>query len=632
MSRSENKKSISVLTIGDPHFKENNAEQTRAMVESIINTAREKKPDLIVCLGDILDRHARLHTDPLCDAIGFFKRLKDIAPLRILIGNHDRRNNSDFLTDRHPFTAISDEWSNTLVADKVISETVNGHLLIYVPYVPPGRFKESLNLGVGQDISALYKPPKVEKRLYNRSILEKLHQDFISQEGIDLYQFIYDNLKDEPYMPDDYENTQSSTTSNTQTSESTMESENIESSVVAESSESTQPDKSGYITIKDFINQENPAEDNGECEEDEQAWWRNASFIFAHQEFKGGKMGAIISEIGDVWSTNYPFVGSGHLHDHHYPQANICYTGTPIQHGFADTIDKTISIFHINDESKVEEERIDLGLIKRKCFKLQIHQILNWVPPPGFIIKVKLVASEGEIKALKALSKIEQLRAAGITVIIKNNKDNRNESDIDIAQIRPVKNFLAALLDDVHQSPKHKDNMLECYKEIFEISTIIRKPKIVLGASSSKMTLRKVAVKPEQTLESDEAEQTAEPEKIVVRTPIRRITPIKAVVAKKIEKDTIEAAEEAVKQVIEAVEVVVERVIEAVEQAPVKRVLKIAPKIVAKPVIKPVAKVIARPVASIAASSSTAAANPVPLKKPMTMTVRRPALVLKPKT
>lgn len=619
MSNIPNKKPITVLTIGDPHFKENNAEQTRAMVESIINTAREKQPDLIVCLGDILDRHARLHTDPLCDAIGFFKRLKDIAPLRILIGNHDRRNNSDFLSDRHPFTAISDEWSNTLVADKVISETINGHLLIYVPYVPPGRFKESLNLGVGQDISALYKPPKVEKRLYNRSVLEKLHQDFISQEGIDLYQFIYDNLKDEPYMPDDYEPIH------------TTESENIESSVVAESSESTQPDKSGYITIKDFINQENPAEDNGECEEDEQAWWRNASFIFAHQEFKGGKMGAIISEIGDVWPVKYPFVGSGHLHDHHYPQANICYTGTPIQHGFADTIDKTISIFHINDESKVKveedkikEERIDLGLIKRKCFKLQIHQILNWVPPPGFIIKVKLVASEGEIKALKALSKIEQLRAAGITVIIKNNKDNRNESDIDIAQIRPVKNFLAALLDDVHQSPKHKDNMLECYKEIFEISTIIRKPKVTL-ASSSKMTLRKVITKiePEKTEKPVEEEKIVEPEKVVMRTPIKTpirtiktITPIKTIVKEKVET--------------------VEEVEQTVEATPVKRVLKIAPKIVAKPVVKPVAKVVARPIASVAASSSTAASssavNPVPLKKPMIMTVRRPALVLKPKT
>ena len=43
--------------------------------------------------------------------------------------------------------------------------------------------------------------------------------------------------------------------------------------------------------------------------------WRTTSIIFAHQEFKGCKMGGIISEHGTEWREDYPCVISGHIHD-----------------------------------------------------------------------------------------------------------------------------------------------------------------------------------------------------------------------------------------------------------------------------------------------------------------------------
>ena len=40
--------------------------------------------------------------------------------------------------------------------------------------------------------------------------------------------------------------------------------------------------------------------------------WKDSDVIFAHQEIKGCKMGAIISEEGDEWLDGYPFLVSGH--------------------------------------------------------------------------------------------------------------------------------------------------------------------------------------------------------------------------------------------------------------------------------------------------------------------------------
>ena len=42
--------------------------------------------------------------------------------------------------------------------------------------------------------------------------------------------------------------------------------------------------------------------------------WDDASCIFAHQEFFGCKMGAIISVEGDKWELTNPHVVSGHIH------------------------------------------------------------------------------------------------------------------------------------------------------------------------------------------------------------------------------------------------------------------------------------------------------------------------------
>lgn len=98
--------------------------------------------------------------------------------------------------------------------------------------------------------------------------------------------------------------------------------------------------------------------------------WKEANIIFAHQEFKGCLMGAYPSENGDEWSKENPKVISGHIHDAQTLDNGIIYVGTPLQHGFGDTTDKTIGYFEFN--KKLHYERIDLKLPRKYTLRIKL--------------------------------------------------------------------------------------------------------------------------------------------------------------------------------------------------------------------------------------------------------------------
>lgn len=135
---------VLALVVGDPHFKISNIRETDIMTKDIIMYAHKHSPDFIVVLGDILDRHEIIHVTPLTRAISFLDQLRNIAPTYALIGNHDLKNNQEFLSQEHPFTALK-SWSNLTVVDYPFCTTIKDELFVFVPYVPPGRFEEALN-------------------------------------------------------------------------------------------------------------------------------------------------------------------------------------------------------------------------------------------------------------------------------------------------------------------------------------------------------------------------------------------------------------------------------------------------------------------------------------------------------
>jgi DNA repair exonuclease SbcCD nuclease subunit len=295
-----------VLCIGDPHFKTGNVKECEAMCNQIYKVIEQHNPDLIVVMGDVLDRHETIHVVPLTNSIKFLKRLSEYKKTYVLIGNHDRPNNNDYLSDFHPFVGIQSD--NLILVDKVHVAEINGYKFLFVPYVYPGRFEEAVNTK-----------------------------------------------------------------------------------------------KSEFGDIK------------------------HMNCIFAHQEFYSTKMGSIVSTKGDKWPKDNPFVISGHIHDYTRPQNNVVYVGTPLQHAFGDRDDKTISLFEFkpkllssNDSNNLinypEEIRIDLGLIKRVIHKISCKDIITWVPPENYLIKLIIEGTSSEIKAMQKLDYIKQLNKRGIKI------------------------------------------------------------------------------------------------------------------------------------------------------------------------------------------------------------------------
>lgn len=133
------------IVIGDPHFQQTNMVEVNLFIEKLMELIKTKKSciDYIVVLGDVLHFHERLHTTPLNKAYELIKKLREYAPVYILVGNHDYTTNQAFLSEDHWMNGMK-EWKDVIIVDKVVELAKGSQLFLFVPYVPPGRFIEAL--------------------------------------------------------------------------------------------------------------------------------------------------------------------------------------------------------------------------------------------------------------------------------------------------------------------------------------------------------------------------------------------------------------------------------------------------------------------------------------------------------
>jgi len=290
---------VTILFIGDPHIQVSNIPEIEIFMERMINLATEREPDLIVIAGDLLHNHERLHTLALNKAYEMVNDMRLIAKTYVLVGNHDYCNNQQFLTKNHWLNGMK-EWKNTIIVDKVMSETIRDEKFVFVPYVPPGRFEEALNT-------------------------------------------FYEE-------------------------------------------------------------------------------WRDASCIFAHQEFAGCKMGAIVSVEGDKWSLDNPPVVSGHIHSRQSPQPNIYYSGSALQHAFGESEKNIIACFTFDEGTYVNDE-VNLRLPRKKIIYMDVEDMESYTTPDTQDkIKVTITGSYEQFKALKRTKKYKDMMKEGTKVVFKPKK------------------------------------------------------------------------------------------------------------------------------------------------------------------------------------------------------------------
>lgn len=151
----------SFFVIGDLHIHITNLDETQLLREFLVKTAKDRRGDYdcIVLLGDILDTHNIVRTEAHVAASELIDLLSEIAPLVVIMGNHDVQGPLSFFSKYHAFTQLK-KWPGTksdcvsfpsgnglqLVDTKPVVFTVRGIPFCALPYIPVGRFQEALSL------------------------------------------------------------------------------------------------------------------------------------------------------------------------------------------------------------------------------------------------------------------------------------------------------------------------------------------------------------------------------------------------------------------------------------------------------------------------------------------------------
>ncbi len=176
--------------------------------------------------------------------------------------------------------------------------------------------------------------------------------------------------------------------------------------------------------------------------------WRDTSIIFAHQEFRGCKMGAINSIDGDIWDITYPEIISGHIHSKQTPQSNIYYTGSAIQHAFAEGEKNTIPFITLNNvQDKYNLEEIDLHLPRKYIIYMNVDDLYDYnYVKTNDKIRITVSGLFEQFKALKKTQKYKELVSNGVKI---NFNQKKIETGIDTLK-KDINNFNEILLELVN--------------------------------------------------------------------------------------------------------------------------------------------------------------------------------------
>jgi DNA repair exonuclease SbcCD nuclease subunit len=149
--------SIKFYAIGDVHIAKRHISLSQeAMAGTLKLLEKQPSVDMVVIMGDVLDTHDNVKMTYQHMAIKWIRDLIAIADkeekksgrrivIAVLIGNHDRPNNTDFFSDKHPFMGMEDIQHKLYIVNKPKAIIVNDRKVLFMPYVSPGRFEDGFN-------------------------------------------------------------------------------------------------------------------------------------------------------------------------------------------------------------------------------------------------------------------------------------------------------------------------------------------------------------------------------------------------------------------------------------------------------------------------------------------------------
>jgi DNA repair exonuclease SbcCD nuclease subunit len=184
--------------------------------------------------------------------------------------------------------------------------------------------------------------------------------------------------------------------------------------------------------------------------------WEDSDCIFAHQEFFGCKMGAILSVEGDKWPLCNPEIVSGHIHSNQRPQKNVYYPGSMLQHAFGESSKNIIPIITFESDQIVYNlEEVNLKLPRKKIVYMDVENVDDYeLPETEDTIKITVSGVYDQFKALKKTKKYKKLIKNGVKVVFKAKKIE-HEKDISESIVNETE-FTTILCDIInHEKNSH---------------------------------------------------------------------------------------------------------------------------------------------------------------------------------
>jgi DNA repair exonuclease SbcCD nuclease subunit len=184
---------------------------------------------------------------------------------------------------------------------------------------------------------------------------------------------------------------------------------------------------------------------------DDWNWKDDVSAIFCHQEFKGCRMGAIVSEHGDEWNSNYPPIVSGHIHERQMIGDNVYYPGSCMQHAFGESANKSIAMCVIRSNSMhVTEHTFDMPskhIVYVNMDELKNYNIKDIDTKDRYRLTVQ--GPLEEFNQFKKSTKYKDLIKQGVKIAYRTNKKN---DDVNKLEKQGSDNFTTILEDLIKQS------------------------------------------------------------------------------------------------------------------------------------------------------------------------------------
>lgn len=197
--------------------------------------------------------------------------------------------------------------------------------------------------------------------------------------------------------------------------------------------------------------------------------------IFAHQEFKGCKMGAFVSEIGDEWGDDMPFVVSGHIHENQQV-GEVYYPGSCIQHSQSGSGGCVIAVLQLKDE-EIELEELTVQTARRVTIlindplkELDTLKVPDDVLP--HMLKVIISFSPDTLPTIKKHPRVVHLQKLGVNIMFKKcveknigqiSGNGMTEAWIMKSGVRPKFDFHSHLQGLIEAESEDKEGMKSLY-------------------------------------------------------------------------------------------------------------------------------------------------------------------------